>query len=291
MGVGAECGRLREKPCDSAGRVDCAPVIAVSFSSSSSPSPLDSIAANHLIPAIKFDAAGLVPVIAQDAATGVVRMFAWASAEAVRATCSTGNATFYSRSRQSLWRKGEESGNVLVVREIRLDCDGDALLYLCEPRGPTCHTGASSCFYRVPSATGLVEDDGPADVPGAILGRLAAVIKSRRQEPADKSYVASLLQKGFPKINAKITEEAGEVAEAFLEGDKPHITHEAADVIFHVMVGLEAAGVPIDDVLAELRGRFGVGGHTEKAARAPKAAKADGKPDTASDGVAPSIKE
>jgi phosphoribosyl-ATP pyrophosphohydrolase/phosphoribosyl-AMP cyclohydrolase len=229
--------------------------------------PLDAAAAATFITNLKFDKDGLVPVIAQDVATGVVRMFAWATAEALRATFDSGAATFFSRSRQSLWRKGEESGNVLAVREVRLDCDGDVVLYLCEPTGPSCHTGATSCFYRVATAEGLREDGGPPEVAAAITGRLAQVIKQRRRESADKSYVASLLQKGFPKINAKITEEAREVTEAFLEGDKPHITHEVADVLFHVMVGLEAAEIPIDDVWAELRRRFGVGGHVEKASR------------------------
>ena len=96
------------------------------------------------------------------------------------------------------------------------------------------------------------------------------VVKARRTQSADKSYVASLLQKGFPKINAKIAEEAREVAEAFIEGDKGHITHEAADVLFHLMVGLEAADVPVQDVFEELRRRFGTGGHVEKASRPAK---------------------
>jgi phosphoribosyl-ATP pyrophosphohydrolase/phosphoribosyl-AMP cyclohydrolase len=226
--------------------------------------------ADAFVAAVKFDAAGRVPVIAQDAATGVIRMFAFATVEALRATFTSGHATFYSRSRQGLWRKGEESGNLLHVREVRLDCDGDAVLYSCEPVGPTCHTGATSCFFRSVRDGALVEDDGPSEVPSAILPRLARVVKARRNEPADKSYVASLLHKGFPKINAKITEEALEVTEAFLEGDAAHATREAADVIFHLMVGLEAAGVPIDDVFSELRRRFGVGGHAEKAARPPK---------------------
>jgi phosphoribosyl-ATP pyrophosphohydrolase/phosphoribosyl-AMP cyclohydrolase len=159
----------------------------------------------------------------------------------------------------------------MPVREIRVDCDGDVVLYLCAPVGPSCHTGKTSCFYRavaVAAADGrLVEDDGPPEVTTAILARLARVIAARRSEPPDKSYVASLLAKGFPKINAKIAEEAGEVAEAFPGGDKPHIAHEAADLIFHLMVGLEAAAVPLDDVMAELRRRFGVGGHVEKASR------------------------
>jgi phosphoribosyl-ATP pyrophosphohydrolase/phosphoribosyl-AMP cyclohydrolase len=223
-----------------------------------------------LVSAVAFDRDGLVPVIAQDAATGVVRMFAWANAEALRATAASGDATFWSRSRKALWRKGEESGNVMPVREARLDCDGDVVLYLVDPVGPSCHTGHTSCFYRGPAAAGLAEDDGPPEPPAVILSRLARVIAARRQEPADKSYVASLLQKGFPKIGAKITEEAREITEALPTGDSKHIAHEAADVIFHVMVGLEAAGVPVDEVFAELRRRFGVGGHAEKASRPPK---------------------
>jgi phosphoribosyl-AMP cyclohydrolase / phosphoribosyl-ATP pyrophosphohydrolase len=228
---------------------------------------LDAAAAAPFINNIKFDKDALVPVIAQDATTGVVRMFAWATAQALQVTFTSGKATFFSRSRQALWTKGEESGNTLGVREVRLDCDGDVVLYLCDPVGPSCHTGATSCFYRAAIAAGLREDDGPPEAEAAVLARLAQVIKSRRQQTADKSYVASLLQKGFPKINAKITEEAREVGEAFVEGDKPHITHEAADVLFHLMVGLEAAEVPIEDVFAELRRRFGVGGHVEKASR------------------------
>jgi phosphoribosyl-AMP cyclohydrolase / phosphoribosyl-ATP pyrophosphohydrolase len=234
-----------------------------------SESPADRAA--PLLAGVKFDRDGLVPAVAIDADTGVLRMLAWANADALRATLQGGDATFWSRSRQALWRKGAESGNVMPVRELRLDCDGDAVLYLCAPVGPSCHTGKTSCFYRAVTVGApdgqLAEDDGPPEVPTAILARLARVIAARRSEAAGKSYVASLLAKGFPKINAKIAEEAGEVAEAFPAGDRAHIAHEAADLIFHLMVGLEAAAVPLDDVMAELRRRFGVGGHVEKASR------------------------
>ncbi len=231
----------------------------------------------RFLAAVKLDRDGLVPAIAQDAATGVVRMMAWANAEALRATFADRLATFWSRSRQQLWRKGAESGHLMPVREVRLDCDGDAVLYLCDPVGPSCHTGKTSCFYRVAAPTtaaappqapaALREDDGPGEAPAAILSRLAGVIRARRSEAPDKSYVASLLGKGVPKINGKILEEAREVTEALSEGDRPHITHEAADVIFHLLVGLEATGVPLDDVFRELQRRFGTSGHTEKAAR------------------------
>jgi phosphoribosyl-ATP pyrophosphohydrolase/phosphoribosyl-AMP cyclohydrolase len=231
-------------------------------------------AAEALLAAVKLDGDGLVPVIAQEARTGTVRMLAWANRDALTATLATGAAHFWSRSRQASWRKGETSGNTLVVREVRLDCDGDVVLYLCDPDGPSCHTGATSCFYRkVPGDDGdaggaeLVEDDGPADPPALVVARVAEVIARRRRERPEKSYVVSLLDAGLPKINAKIAEESGELTEALLENDAAHIAHEAADLIFHTLVGLEATGVPVDAVFAELRRRFGVSGIDEKASR------------------------
>lgn len=232
-----------------------------------------------LLAAVKLDAAGLVPVIAQDARTGGVRMFAWANREALELTARTGQGHFYSRSRQALWRKGESSGHGLAVRELRVDCDGDVVLYLVDADGPSCHTGHTSCFFRrldaaPPSAdatTGsggvLVEDDAPPDPPGVVVARVADVVARRRRERPEKSYVVSLLDAGWPKILAKIAEESGELAESLPTADKNHTAHEAADLIFHVLVGLEAAGVPVDDVFAQLRRRFGVSGIDEKASR------------------------
>jgi phosphoribosyl-ATP pyrophosphohydrolase/phosphoribosyl-AMP cyclohydrolase len=225
-----------------------------------------------LLSAVRFDASGLVVVVAVDASTGVVRMVAYANAAALRATAASGLATFWSRSRNELWEKGSTSGHAMRVRELRVDCDGDAVLYLVDAEGPSCHTGKTSCFYRVPAGEdgALVEDDGPIGAPAAVLARVAGVIAARRRSSAEKSYVKSLLDAGFPKINAKITEEAREVTEALPSGDRAHAAHEAADVVFHLLVGLEAAGVPVDDVFAELDRRFGTSGHVEKASRAPK---------------------
>ena len=120
--------------------------------------------ANALLSAVKFDAKGLVPVIAQDRATGVVRMLAWANAEALRATVQSGLATFWSRSRNELWEKGKTSGHSMRVHDLRLDCDGDAILYIVDANGPSCHTNATSCFFRSIAAGGLVADDGPASL-------------------------------------------------------------------------------------------------------------------------------
>jgi phosphoribosyl-ATP pyrophosphohydrolase/phosphoribosyl-AMP cyclohydrolase len=225
-----------------------------------------------LLAAVKFDADGLLPVIAQEARTGMVRMLAWANREALAATLATGAAHFWSRSRQASWRKGETSGNTLAVRELRVDCDGDVVLYLVDPTGPSCHTGATSCFYRRVDGDGsgaLLADDGPGipEPPALVLARVAEVIARRRRERPEKSYVVSLLDAGLPKINAKIAEESGELCEALRENDAAHIAHEAADLFFHTLVGLEAAGVSIDAVFAELRRRFGVSGIDEKASR------------------------
>jgi len=218
--------------------------------------------------AVTFDAAGLVPVVAQEARTGMVRMVAWANHEALALTASTKAAHFWSRSRKALWRKGESSGHTLAVRELRLDCDGDVVLYLCDPAGPSCHTGATSCFYRRAGEDGaLVEDDGPPDPPALVLARVAEVIAERRRTRPGKSYVVSLLDAGLPKINGKISEEARELVEALPENDAAHTAHEAADLIFHALVGLEAAGVSVEAVFAELRRRFGISGIDEKASR------------------------
>jgi phosphoribosyl-ATP pyrophosphohydrolase/phosphoribosyl-AMP cyclohydrolase len=224
--------------------------------------------ADSLLGAVKLDAQGLIPVIAQEASTGMVRMFAWANREALEQTLATGQAHFWSRSRGALWRKGETSGNTLAVRELRIDCDGDVVLYLVAPDGPSCHTGATSCFFRKAGPDGgLGEDDGPPDPPALIVARVAQVIARRRRERPEKSYVVSLLDAGLPKINAKIDEEARELREALPAGDAAHTAHEAADLLFHMLVGLEAAGVPVDAVFGELARRFGVSGIDEKASR------------------------
>jgi phosphoribosyl-AMP cyclohydrolase / phosphoribosyl-ATP pyrophosphohydrolase len=221
-----------------------------------------------LLAAVAFDGDGLCPVVAQDVGTGMVRMVAWANREALARTLDTGAAHFWSRSRQALWRKGESSGHTLAVREVRIDCDGDVVLYRVDAEGPSCHTGATSCFFRRVAADGsLATDDGPPDPPALVLARVAEVIGKRRRERPEKSYVVSLLDAGFGKINAKITEEAAELVEALPGGDAAHTAHEAADLVFHALVGLEAAGVSLDAVLAELGRRFGVSGIDEKASR------------------------
>ena len=211
-----------------------------------------------------YDERGLVPCIVQDATSDVVLMLAWMNAESLRLTRETGTVHFWSRSRQALWKKGETSGNTLAVVEIRLDCDLDAVLVRAHPAGPTCHTGATSCFFHRDAGDDDALDDGPA-LP--ILLRLARVIDARRDSTAEKSYTRSLLDAGMPKILAKIAEEHGELAAELPAGDDAKVIHETADLLFHVMVGLAARRIPIEAILGELARRFGTSGHVEKARR------------------------
>jgi phosphoribosyl-ATP pyrophosphohydrolase/phosphoribosyl-AMP cyclohydrolase len=213
---------------------------------------------------LAYDDRGLVPAVAVDATTGAVLMVAWMNAEALEATRATGTAHFFSRSRNRLWRKGETSGHTLAVRELRVDCDGDTLLLVVDAAGPACHTGKPSCFFRDLDGG---EDEGPRGAPAAVLDRVAAVIDARRSSSADRSYTRALLDAGLPKILAKIAEEHGELAAELDGGPEAAIAHEAADLLFHVLVGLAARGVPARAVWAELERRFGRSGHDEKRSR------------------------
>jgi phosphoribosyl-ATP pyrophosphohydrolase/phosphoribosyl-AMP cyclohydrolase len=215
-----------------------------------------------------YDERGLVPCIVQDAVTDVVLMLAWMNAEALRRTRETRAVHFWSRSRQALWKKGETSGHTLAVVELRIDCDLDAVLVRVRPAGPTCHTGATSCFFHRDAGGEGAQDDAVDDGPAPpILHRLAQVIEARRVATAERSYTRSLLDAGMPKILAKIAEEHGELAAELPAGDDAKVVHETADLLFHVMVGLAARRIPLDAVFAELTRRFGTSGHVEKAQR------------------------
>jgi phosphoribosyl-AMP cyclohydrolase / phosphoribosyl-ATP pyrophosphohydrolase len=217
-----------------------------------------------------YDDRGLVPCVVQDAERGTVLMLAWMNAEALELTRQTGIVHFWSRSRQALWKKGETSGNTLALVELRIDCDHDAVLVRAKPAGPTCHTGATSCFFH--------KDDGSDDdgVPAVtILEQLDRVLQARRDSSSEggarpTSYTKSLLDAGMPKILAKIAEEHGELAAELPAGDDGKVIHETADLLFHVMVGLTARKIPIERVLEEFVRRFGTSGHVEKAARPKK---------------------
>jgi len=215
---------------------------------------------------LKFDRDGLITAVAQDRATGEIRMVGWMNAEAVEKTLATGLATFFSRSRQKLWVKGETSNHRLHVRSVIADCDADTLLLLVDPEGPTCHTGRPNCFFR-PLGPGGPTEAATNALP--YLFELEEVIRERQTSSADKSYTRSLLDGGAPKVAAKISEEAGELVEALHGEANERVASEAADVLFHLLVALRLRDVPLRDVVLELIRRSARSGHAEKAARTP----------------------
>ena len=215
----------------------------------------------------KFDDRGLIVAVAQDHLTGQVRMVAWMNREAINLTLETGKATFFSRSRSTLWTKGETSGHTLMVRSVFLDCDGDTLLLQVEPVGPSCHTGRPACFFRRLHPDGAITE---AELgAGAFLERLEVTLQSRKAATSQKSYTKALLEAGSAKIGAKIVEEAGELCAALQHESQERVTSEAADVMYHLMVGLLDRGVTWREVLQRLEARLGVSGHDEKASRKP----------------------
>jgi phosphoribosyl-ATP pyrophosphohydrolase/phosphoribosyl-AMP cyclohydrolase len=214
---------------------------------------------------IDFDAAGLVTVVVQDHLTGDVRMVAYATVEAVKKTLETGKATFWSRSRGELWEKGQTSGNALSVRRVLVDCDADCLIYEAEPHGPTCHTGAPSCFFQVLDKDAHLAQR--AEQPQTVLARLEETLEARKTSTAGESYTKSLYEKGPSAIGAKVQEEASELAAALENESNARVAQEAADVIYHVIVGLRHRGIEWRDVLQVLEARTGKSGHAEKASR------------------------
>ena len=209
---------------------------------------------------IRFDERGLVPCVVQDWATGEVLTLAYMNDEAVRRTRETGEAHFFSRSRGELWHKGETSGNTQRVRQLRFDCDADAIVALVEPAGPACHTGNRSCFYRDLDGASDGAVDGPA-VPGEprsaaheALTTLARTLDARARERPEGSYTVELLADP-PRIGEKVREEADEVARAAASESGERVAAEAADVLYHLQVLLRSREVPLDAVLEELNGR------------------------------------
>lgn len=200
-----------------------------------SPADLDSLAWG------KMD--GLLPAVIQDAGTSQVLMLGYMNRDALAATLESGFVTFFSRSKQRLWQKGETSGNRLALRSIHADCDDDALLVLAEPQGPTCHLGTASCF-------------GEAEASGAAwLSKLEQVIESRAAAPPEESYTARLLAAGLPRIAQKVGEEGVETALAAVTADGAALAGEAADLLYHLIVLLHARGLSLEDTIAVLQER------------------------------------
>ncbi len=195
------------------------------------------------VPEPVFDDRGLVPVVVQERASGDVLMVAFANREALRLTGETGEAHFWSRRRNALWRKGETSGHVLRVVEVRADCDADTLLMVVEPLGPACHTGARTCFGEV----SLTE-------AGALF-ELERLLAARDRERPEGSYVAQLLAKGLDATLKKVGEEATEVVLAAKGESDERLAEEAADLIFHLAVALHQRGMSLGRALEVLERR------------------------------------
>jgi len=208
---------------------------------------------------VAFGADGLLPAIVQDVETGEVLMLAYMNREALQRTLETGKSHFWSRSRQTLWRKGETSGNVQTVEEIRLDCDGDTLLLKVDQTGPACHTGARSCFYRRVQGDGLAEvstDGVPENArQTTILQKLHDVIADRKHNPKEGSYTCHLFSAGQEKILKKVMEEASEVLIASMEDDNDQVIYEVADLLYHLLVLLGFHDIPLSAVFGELEKR------------------------------------
>ncbi|WP_318544088.1 bifunctional phosphoribosyl-AMP cyclohydrolase/phosphoribosyl-ATP diphosphatase HisIE [Marixanthotalea marina] len=193
---------------------------------------------------IKYDAHGLVPAIIQDANTQKVLMLGYMNEEAYKKTLETQKVTFYSRSKQRLWTKGEESGNFLNLVGIKNDCDNDTLLIQVNPVGPTCHTGSDTCWGETNT-----EDYG-------FLSQLEAVIKGRKENAdAETSYVASLFKKGMNKIAQKVGEEAVEVVIEAKDNNEDLFLNESADLLFHYLILLQAKGYKLNDIVNVLKSR------------------------------------
>jgi len=183
---------------------------------------------------------GLVPAIVQDAISGKVLMQGYMNEAALAKTKETGKVTFYSRSKERLWTKGETSGNFMELVSMAGDCDGDSILIQANPLGPVCHTGSDTCFDEVNSSkTGFID-------------QLRSIIKDRKNNPSDQSYTASLFAKGINKIAQKVGEEAVEIVIEAKDDNKDLFLGEAADLMFHYLILLEAKGYELDEVMEVL---------------------------------------
>jgi phosphoribosyl-AMP cyclohydrolase / phosphoribosyl-ATP pyrophosphohydrolase len=211
---------------------------------------------------IEFDQRGLAPCVVQDFASGEVLMLAYVSPQSLEMTFETGQLHFHSRSRDELWRKGETSGNFMHLRQLRYDCDGDALVAMVDPAGPACHTGQRSCFYREVLGSASIRKDAPpapgepSPVTHEALPSLERTLRSRALERPDGSYTVKLLE-APETISEKIEEEAEEVIRAGREESDQRVAEEAADLLYHLSVLLVSRGIPQASVMEVLNDRSG----------------------------------
>ena len=209
----------------------------------------------NILENVKFDEKGLVPAIAQDYISGKIYMMGYMNAESLKLTLETKKATFFSRSRQKLWVKGEHSGSFLNVHEILVDCDIDTIILKVDAMGPVCHTGEVSCFYRKVDDNGEIYEDTKDENSLAILKEVYDVIADRKANPKEGSYTNYLFEKGIDKMLKKVGEESAEVIIASKNPDTSELRYEASDLLYHLMVVMVERGLSWDDIAKELSGR------------------------------------
>ena len=206
---------------------------------------------------LRFNEHGLIPAIVQDVATGRVLMLAYMNREALERTLATGLVHYWSRSRAKLWQKGETSGHLQHLRDLRYDCDADTLLVIVEQEGTACHTGEPSCFFQRFAET---SEPMQLPVPAGLLQQIYAVVQERKRRAPQESYVASLMARGQDNVLKKVIEEAAEVLMASKDGRREAIVYEMADLWFHAIVVLGWHDISPQEVLQELQHRFGKSG-------------------------------
>ncbi len=194
----------------------------------------------------------LLPAIIQDAGTKKVLMLGYMNEDALNKTINGPNVWFYSRSRKKLWEKGETSGNYLKVKTVNIDCDLDTILITALPEGPTCHTGNISCFENFTNNKDSIFSELDENNQSEIISKLIKIISSRKISNDKNSYTSKLLNSGIKRISQKVVEEAGEVAIACVSNDKEEIINEFSDLIYHMLVLIEASPIDYDDVWGQL---------------------------------------
>lgn len=208
----------------------------------------------------KFDDQGLLPAVIQDWLDGTVLMLGYMNQQAIAKTLLTKSVHFWSRSRQTLWEKGETSGHRLQVKEMFVDCDHDTILVKAQAAGPTCHTGTRACFFSRLTDRGMAGAETSDESSGGILEAVLRTIHDRRSNPQPGSYTTGLFEGGHDKILKKVAEEAGEVLLASKGGKREEIIYEVADLFFHTLMVLGYHDVCLKEIYGELGKRFGISG-------------------------------
>jgi len=200
---------------------------------------------------LQWDSSGVMPAVVQDADTGEVLTLAYVNRKSLEKTRQLGETVFFSRSRQALWHKGETFGNYQKVVSLAADCDKDALVIRVRPKGPACHTGARSCFFRELEGFSRPSDSNI----GSVLAELEQLIAARKTQRPQGSYTTSLFDRGLKRILQKVGEEAVETVVAGMSGDRQETIREGADLLYHLLVAFSEMNISLDDLAGELQSR------------------------------------